>query len=476
MAVLNYDTDQQFLWAQLDDGSTIPIYTLLNINNVELSITEEGYLQIHNPHTNQFETIGNTSLIGPAGKMPKIEIGDVTTVDSNAGASLSVSDNGETYRLNLVLPRGEQGPQGDQGAEGDPGRPGSNGPQGPVGPVGPVGPQGPQGDPGATGPAYYTWIKYASDSLGNGMSNDPINGDGTPLSYIGIAHNKTTQVASASASEYTWFCFKGQAYYTWIKYADTNPIDGGDIYDSPRDTTEYIGIAANQTSKTASPDRTKYTWSKFKGKKGEQGEQGEQGPQGPQGDPYYTQFPENPYDGQRVFWNGPTIESASVPNGYAEIGEIYEYCTAETIPLGVQKSEICIQYTTNPESAEWASVQDSSLMAYNFMQLVKRRPLNYWDVEHQCIRLDCSNGLPTETHPLKVIREILTKADSYKEDENEGDWKTLSDTVQQLVDQTDPTLKTLYWKYNTKTADLTTNENYWVPVSALGRLEDSSPA
>lgn len=472
MAVLNYDTDQQFLWAQLDDGSTIPIYTLLNVNNVELNITEEGYLQIHNPHTNQFETIGNTSLIGPAGKMPTIKIGDVKTVDSNAGATLSVSDNGETYTLNLELPRGEQGLQGTPGENG---LRGLTGPQGIRGPQGVQGDKGDPGDPGENGATYYTWIKYASNSYGSDMSKDPSD----TSSYIGIAYNKTTQKASANAGDYTWFRFKGEdgdTYYTWIKYADKEPTTAADIYDVPKSTTAYIGIATNQTQQAESDDPKQYTWSKFKGDKGDQGDKGDTGEQGDPGKDmtYITQFPTDPQYGQRVFWNGPTIASTSVPNGYAETGEVYEYCHVSTIPDDVQKSEIYIQYSTNPDFTDGTPFNDSSLLAYNFMQLIQRRPRGYWSEEHPYIEFDCSN----ETHHLKVkaIADILAEADSHKDDQEESGWKKLYETKQQLVSSTDNTLKKLYWKYYTVTTDLEEDADYWVPVSALGRFEASSHA
>ena len=473
MAVLNYDIDQQFLWAQLDDGSTIPIYTLLNINNVEVKITEEGYLQIYNPHTNKFETIGNTSLIGPAGKMPKIEIGDVTTVDSDAGASLSVSDNGETYRLNLVLPRGQQGPQGEKGADGNPGRQGI---QGPSGKQGEKGETGEQGETGANGETYYTWIKYASNSYGSDMSNDPSD----TSSYIGIAYNKTTKNASEDAKDYKWFRFKGEdgdTYYTWIKYADKEPVTADDIYDVPKSTTEYIGIATNQTQQTESDDPNQYTWSKFKGDKGDPGEPGADGKNGDPGKDmtYITQFPENPKYGQKVFWNGPTIATTSVPNGYAELGEVYEYCPESTIPSDVYKLKIYIQYSTNPNFTDWDYFEDSSLLAYNFMQLVQRRPRGYWSADQQYIKLDCSKDLSTETH-LKAIVDILAEADLHKDDQEESGWRKLYETKQQLVNSPDNTSKMLYWKYYTVTTDLNEDANYWVPISALGRIEDSSIA
>ena len=198
-------------------------------------------------------------------------------------------------------PSGPIGPQGPQGLQG---------PSGPTGPQGQQGPQGVQGPAGTDGKTYYTWIKYANSSTGSGMSNDP-----TDKTYIGFAYNKTTPTESNNASDYTWSLIKGDkgdtgvqgpsgkdgtTTYTWIKYSDN--ADGTGLYDTPKSTTKYIGIATNKTTATESTTKTDYTWSLFKGDKGDTGSQGpkgekgdtglqgpkgdtgEQGPQGPKGD------------------------------------------------------------------------------------------------------------------------------------------------------------------------------------------------
>ena len=195
-------------------------------------------------------------------------------------------------------PSGPTGPQGQQGPKGD------------KGPQGATGPQGVQGPAGTDGKTYYTWIKYANSSTGSGMSNDP-----TDKTYIGFAYNKTTPTESNNASDYTWSLIKGDkgdtgvqgpsgkdgtTTYTWIKYSDN--ADGTGLYDTPKSTTKYIGIATNKTTATESTTKTDYTWSLFKGDKGDTGSQGpkgekgdtglqgpkgdtgEQGPQGPKGD------------------------------------------------------------------------------------------------------------------------------------------------------------------------------------------------
>ena len=106
-----------------------------------------------------------------------LSIGTVSTGDE---ASATITGSSPYQKLNLVLPRGEQGPQGEAGPQGpagadgtdgtdgitptigengnwylgetDTGKP-SKGEQGPQGPKGDQGEQGPQGEAGPQGPA-----------------------------------------------------------------------------------------------------------------------------------------------------------------------------------------------------------------------------------------------------------------------------------------------------------------------------------
>jgi phage minor structural protein len=175
-----------------------------------------------------------------------------------------------------------------QGEKGDTGATGATGPEGPQGPIGPEGPQGIEGPPGADGQSLYTWIKYADDSSGTGMSDTP-----TGKEYIGIAYNKTTATESATATDYTWSLIKGdqgiqgpsgddgQSLYTWIKYADS-PTSG--MSDDPTGKT-YMGIAYNKTTATESTNYADYSWSLVQGPKGDTGPTGPEGPQGVEGPP-----------------------------------------------------------------------------------------------------------------------------------------------------------------------------------------------
>lgn len=139
--------------------------------------------------------------------------------------------------------------------------------------TGNTGPQGIPGTPGKDGKVYYTWIKYADDAQGNGISNDP-----TDKSFIGLAYNKETATESDTASDYTWSRFRGEdgtdgvpgpagedgkTTYTWIAYSDN--ADGSDLYQIPTDNTKYIGIAVNKDTATESDNPADYTWSQFKG-------------------------------------------------------------------------------------------------------------------------------------------------------------------------------------------------------------------
>ena len=155
----------------------------------------------------------------------------------------------------------QKGDKGDKGEQGEPGEPG------------PQGPQGVPGEKGADGITYYTWIRYADDAQGTGISNDP-----TGKEYIGFAYNKTTAVESDTPTDYTWSLIKGTdgqpgakgedgtQYWTWIAYSDN--ADGSGMYQVPTDTTKYIGIAVNQLTQTESDNPADYTWSKFKGEDG----------------------------------------------------------------------------------------------------------------------------------------------------------------------------------------------------------------
>lgn len=179
----------------------------------------------------------------------------------------TVADSQDPLVYKWQKNKGDKGDKGDQGNEG---------------------PQGVPGDPGADGITLYTWIRYAEDANGTGISNSP---DGK--SYIGLAYNKTTASESNNPSDYTWSKITGRdgvpgpagedgkTLYTWIKYADTMPTSSSStIYDIPNQNTKYIGIAVNKDTASESTDAMVYTWSLFRGADGTNGTNGKDGRDG----------------------------------------------------------------------------------------------------------------------------------------------------------------------------------------------------
>lgn len=150
------------------------------------------------------------------------------------------------------------------------------------------GEKGVPGPAGQDGKTLYTWIRYAEDANGTGISNSP---DGK--SYIGLAYNKETASESNNPSDYTWSKITGKdgvagpagedgkTLYTWIKYADTMPSSSSStIYDIPNQNTKYIGIAVNKDTASESTDAMVYTWSLFRGADGTNGTNGKDGRDG----------------------------------------------------------------------------------------------------------------------------------------------------------------------------------------------------
>lgn len=178
---------------------------------------------------------------------------------------------------------------------------------------GPVGPQGVPGLNGSDGKTLYTWIRYADDAYGNGISNMP---DGKE--YIGLAHNKETFVESNNPADYVWSKFKGEngtdgtngidgrpgadgkTYYTWIKYSN-NP-DGSGLNDDPN--SKYIGIGYNKPSPVESNNPADYSWTLIRGadgRPGTDGVDGIDGRPGADGKTYYTWIKYSDYaDGRNM--------------------------------------------------------------------------------------------------------------------------------------------------------------------------------
>lgn len=177
--------------------------------------------------------------------------------------TMEVPSENSTHWMKQVA-EGQKGDKGEQGAKGDKGDKGL---------------QGVAGEKGKDGTQYYTWIRYADNATGGGISNNP-----TGKKYIGLAYNKTTATESNTPTDYIWSLIQGEKgdtgvtgekgkdgtqYYTWIKYSDN--ADGTGLYDLPKASTKYIGIAVNKTSATESINKADYTWSLFRGADGADG-------------------------------------------------------------------------------------------------------------------------------------------------------------------------------------------------------------
>ncbi|WP_079480562.1 phage tail spike protein [Halobacillus salinus] len=256
---------------------------------------------------------GSQGIQGPPGEDGQPTYTWIRYADTDSGEGMSNVPSGKKY-IGIATNKSTktegtdpadytwalyEGPKGEKGNQGD---------RGPEGPRGPEGIQGPSGQDGKT---TYTWIKYADDSQGNGMTDYPEGKE-----YIGLAYNKLSSVESTSPSAYSWSLIKGpkgntgaqgpkgeqglrgpqgiqgpagadgEPRYTWVRYADD--AQGNGMSNFP-DGKTYIGIAPNRTSPTEETNPSVYTWSLYKGPKGDTGNQGpkgntgSQGPRGPAG-------------------------------------------------------------------------------------------------------------------------------------------------------------------------------------------------
>lgn len=237
---------KKYTWSRFkgQDGNTGPT-GLPGINGAD---GKTSYLHI------KYSNDGGITFTSSSGETPGDYIGQYT--DFNINDSTSVS----AYTWSLI-----RGATGQQGAQGVPGI---------------------QGPAGSNGQTLYTWVKYAENASGGGMSDLPAG-----KTYIGFAYNKTTSVESSGASDYAWSLIKGeqgiqgatgpngQTLYTWLKYADS-PTSG--MNDLPAGKL-YMGIAYNKSSITESTNYADYSWSLIKGDTGATGPQGPQGPPGQDG-------------------------------------------------------------------------------------------------------------------------------------------------------------------------------------------------
>ncbi|MDD3038655.1 hypothetical protein [Bacteroides sp.] len=190
--------------------------------------------------------------------------------------------------------------------------------KGDKGDTGEQGPQGIPGTPGENGKVLFTWIRYADNNQGSGISNNP-----TGKTHIGFAYNKETDIESNNPAEYTWSEIKGEqgvpgktgtdgkTYYTWIAYSDN--ADGSNMYQQPTDNTKYIGIAVNKDTAVESNNPSDYTWSKFRGEPGKNGIDGANGVNGADGISmiYKGEYPSHPSNPQNGWYYRNTTDKKS---------------------------------------------------------------------------------------------------------------------------------------------------------------------
>lgn len=155
------------------------------------------------------------------------------------------------------------------------------------------------GPKGADGKTYYTWLKYADNSSGSGMSDSPEG-----KAYIGLAYNKDTEAESNNPADYVWSLIKGdkgdkgdqgiqgpigpsgKSSYFFVRYSQHS--DGNPMVTNP-DGAVYMGVAVTDTI-TAPTSFKSYTWAKILGDDGAPGAQGEKGTPGAKGEDGLTPY------------------------------------------------------------------------------------------------------------------------------------------------------------------------------------------
>lgn len=234
-------------------------------SSIDWNVTKKGQLTLHNVRL--LSDSGDTSFIGVYRGMYN---NDYTYYP---GDEVSYDNGAETCTYRYVYPTPGKGvvptnttywrvvAKGQQGEKGDDGLPGED---------------------GLPGKSYYTWIRYADDVNGNGISDNP-----TGKGFIGFAYNKETATESNDPKDYKWSDIMGKegvpgepgedgkTLYTWIAYSDN--ANGDPLYQQPKDSTKYIGIATNKETATESNNSKDYVWSKFKGDDGLPGVPGADG-------------------------------------------------------------------------------------------------------------------------------------------------------------------------------------------------------
>lgn len=133
------------------------------------------------------------------------------------------------------------------------------------------------GEPGKDGTTYYTWFKFADDEYGNGMSSSPDEKEYLGIAYNKVTPVMSNNPEDYQWARITGEGIPGKpgadgkTYYTWVRYADD--VRGNGMSDSPNGKY-YIGFAYNKEVPTESNNPADYQWSKYKGDDGKDGTDG----------------------------------------------------------------------------------------------------------------------------------------------------------------------------------------------------------
>ena len=118
------------------------------------------------------------------------------------------------------------------------------------------------GEPGKDGTTYYTWFKFADDEYGNGMSSSPDGKEYLGIAYNKVTPVMSNNPEDYQWARITGEGIPGKpgadgkTYYTWVRYADD--ASGSGMSDSPNGKY-YIGFAYNKESQTESNNLLWYT-------------------------------------------------------------------------------------------------------------------------------------------------------------------------------------------------------------------------
>lgn len=130
------------------------------------------------------------------------------------------------------------------------------------------------GEDGQDGTTYYTWFKFADDEYGNGMSSSTDGKEYLGIAYNKETPVMSNNPEDYQWARITGEGVPGKpgddgkTYYTWVRYADD--ASGNGMSDSPNGKY-YIGFAYNKEVPTESSNPTDYQWSKYKGDDGQDG-------------------------------------------------------------------------------------------------------------------------------------------------------------------------------------------------------------